>query len=153
MIKGVTQIIKNQTKEEIGGFLSMPLGTLCANVLGNILADKADKEWSEQALEDTAGQDFLMLPYSLTNLEIHEYYQSESKFKRLYSWNNLLNTAKDRAYIVSLQEYKSIETHSIALHANGRSVAYFDSFGVEQIPKEIKTFIGNKNITEYNKRL
>ena len=60
---------------------------------------------------------------------------------------------KDRAYIVSLHEYKSIETHSIALHANGRSVAYFDSFGVEQIPKEIKTFIGNKNITEYNKRL
>ena len=25
-------------------------------------------------------------------------------------------------------------------------VIYFDSFGVEHIPKEIKTFIGNKNI-------
>ena len=26
------------------------------------------------------------------------------------------------------------------------NVAYFDSFGFEQIPKEIKKFIGNKNI-------
>ena len=26
---------------------------------------------------------------------------------------------------------------------------YFDSFGVEHIPKEIKKFIGNKNITTY----
>ena len=26
------------------------------------------------------------------------------------------------------------------------AVTYFDSFGVEQIPKEIRTFIGNKNI-------
>ena len=26
-------------------------------------------------------------------------------------------------------------------------VTYFDSFGVEHIPKEIKTFIKNKNIT------
>ena len=25
-------------------------------------------------------------------------------------------------------------------------VTYFDSFGVEYVPKEIKTFIGNKNI-------
>ena len=31
---------------------------------------------------------------------------------------------------------------------NGNSNAiYFDSFGVEHIPKEIKKFIGNKNIT------
>ena len=25
-------------------------------------------------------------------------------------------------------------------------IIYFDSFGVEHIPKEIKTFIGNKNV-------
>ena len=29
---------------------------------------------------------------------------------------------------------------------NNNSVTYFDSFGVEHIPKEIKTFINNKNI-------
>ena len=31
------------------------------------------------------------------------------------------------------------------LHSN--NATYFDSFGVEHIPKEIKTFIANKNIT------
>ena len=30
---------------------------------------------------------------------------------------------------------------------NGDIMTYFDSFGVEHIPKEIKKFIGNKNIT------
>ena len=29
------------------------------------------------------------------------------------------------------------------------NVTYFDSFGVEHIPKEIKTFINNKNIKKY----
>ena len=30
---------------------------------------------------------------------------------------------------------------------NNNSVTYFDSFGVEHIPKEIKEFVKNKNIT------
>ena len=29
---------------------------------------------------------------------------------------------------------------------NGKNIIYFNSFGVEHIPKEIKKFIGNKNI-------
>ena len=29
---------------------------------------------------------------------------------------------------------------------NGDNIIYFDSFGVKHIPKEIKKFIGNKNI-------
>ena len=33
------------------------------------------------------------------------------------------------------------------LSVNGDNVTYFDSFGVEQIPKETKQFLGNKNIT------
>ena len=32
------------------------------------------------------------------------------------------------------------------MYALNNSVTYFDSFGVEHIPKEIKKFIGNKNI-------
>ena len=34
----------------------------------------------------------------------------------------------------------------IALYVNVDDVPYFCSFGVEQIPEEIKTFTGNKNI-------
>ena len=32
------------------------------------------------------------------------------------------------------------------MYVNNNDDTYFDSFGVEHIPKEIKTFINNKNI-------
>ena len=38
--KGVTKTIKNETKEQKGGFLSMLLGTLGASLLGNLLTGK-----------------------------------------------------------------------------------------------------------------
>ena len=40
LIKGVTNTIKNETKEQKGGFLSMLLGTLEASLLGNLLTGK-----------------------------------------------------------------------------------------------------------------
>ena len=40
LLKGVTKTIKNETKEQKGGFLAMLLGTLGASFLGNILAVK-----------------------------------------------------------------------------------------------------------------
>ena len=40
LLKGVTKTIKNETKEQKGGFLSMLLGALGAILLGNILAGK-----------------------------------------------------------------------------------------------------------------
>ena len=40
MIKGVTKIIKNETKEQKEGFLGMLLGTLGTSLLGNMLAGK-----------------------------------------------------------------------------------------------------------------
>ena len=41
----------------------------------------------------------------------------------------------------------SIETNWISLYVNGDNLTLFDSFGIEYIPKWIKKFIGNKNIT------
>ena len=38
LLKGVTKTIKNETKEEEGGFLSILLGTLGASLLGNLLS-------------------------------------------------------------------------------------------------------------------
>ena len=49
-------------------------------------------------------------------------------------------------YIINLDEYESIRTHWIALYANAKNVTYFDNFEVEHIPKEVRKFIGNKNI-------
>ena len=40
LLKGDTETIKNETKEQKGGFLSMLLGTLGASLLGNVLTGK-----------------------------------------------------------------------------------------------------------------
>ena len=57
---------------------------------------------------------------------------------------NNLPKIKDEAYVINLNEYKSIETHCRALYVNGDNVIYFNGFGVEHISKEIKKFIGKK---------
>ena len=44
-------------------------------------------------------------------------------------------------------EYSDAGTHWIALYVNIRTVTYFDSFGVEHIPKEIKKLVNSiKNV-------
>ena len=40
LIKGVTETVQNEIKEQKGGFLSMLLGTLGASLLGNLLTGK-----------------------------------------------------------------------------------------------------------------
>ena len=40
LLKGVTKTIKNETKYQKGGFLSMLLSTLGASLLGNLLTGK-----------------------------------------------------------------------------------------------------------------
>ena len=70
----------------------------------------------------------------LTDFDIQKYYQNEPKFNGVYSRNNLFKI-KDETYIINLDEYESIGTHWIALHVNAENVTYFDSFGVEHIPK------------------
>ena len=40
LLKGVTETVQNEIKEQKGGFLSMLLGTLGASLLGNLLTGK-----------------------------------------------------------------------------------------------------------------
>ena len=50
-------------------------------------------------------------------------------------------------YVINLDDYSDIGTHWDAVWLNdNNNVTYFDSFGVEHIPKEIKKVIKNKNI-------
>ena len=89
---------------------------------------------------------FLIPPHPLTNFEIQKYYQNEPRFNGVYSRDNLPKI-KDRAYVINLVEYSDIGTDWVALYVqNNNNVTNLDSFGVEHIPKEIKTFINNKNI-------
>ena len=79
---------------------------------------------------------FLIPAHPLTNFEIQSYYQNEPKFNGVYPRNNLPKI-KYWAYLINLDEYESIGTHWIAFFVNGNNIIYFDSFGVEHIPKEI----------------
>ena len=74
------------------------------------------------------------------------FYENEPRFNGVYSRDNLPKTIKDGAYVINLDEYADVGTHWIALYVKDNEVIYFDYFGVEHVPKEIKKFIGHKNI-------
>ena len=86
-----------------------------------------------------------MLFHLLTNFETQKYYQNEPKFNGVYSRNNLVKR-KDGAYVVNLDEFQSTGTDWESFYVNDNNIIYFYSFRVEHISKEIKKFIGNKNI-------
>ena len=56
LIKRVGETIKNEEKEQKGGFLGMLLGTLCASLLGNLLTGKGIIRAGEGKIR--AGQGF-----------------------------------------------------------------------------------------------
>ena len=114
LLKGVTEAIKNEAKEQSGGFLSMLLGTLASSLLTDMILNKKGKGVIRA---------------------------------RDNSRDNLNDKVKDAVYVINLDEYSDIATHWIALHVNNETVTYFDILGVEHIPKKIKKFINNKNIT------
>ena len=92
---------------------------------------------------------FLIPPQPLTNFEMQKYYKNEPRFNGVFSRNNLPKKIKDGAYIINLDEhheYADVGTYWIALFCNRNEIFYFDSFGVEHFPEEIKEFIKNKNI-------
>ena len=63
--------------------------------------------------------------------------KKESRFNVVYSRDNLPSRIKDGAYVINLDEYSDIGTRWVAVWVNNNNVTYFDSFGVEHIPKEI----------------
>ena len=122
LLKGVSKVIKNETKEQRGGFLSMLLGTLGASLLGNLLSggkgSVAIRAKGEGIMRPGKGSvassakgdgivrpgegseskkknpDLLLPFHPLTNIEISEYYKNEPRFNGVYSRNNLPKTIK-----------------------------------------------------------
>ena len=93
--------------------------------------------------------------HPLTNFEIQEYYQNEPRFNGVFSRDNLPNNirpkrlgsaVKNGTYVINLDEYHDIGTHWVALYVNNKTTIYFDSFGVEHIPKQIMKFINRKKL-------
>ena len=55
---------------------------------------------------------------------MQKHYQNEPKFNGVYLRNNLPKV-KDGAYVIILDEFKSIGTHWIALYVNSNNIIYF----------------------------
>ena len=90
LLKGVSETVQYEAKEQKSGFLNMLLGTLGASLLGNILAGKGINRAGEGIVRAGYGKNgFLMLPHPLTNFEIQKYYQNEPRFDGVYSRDNL----------------------------------------------------------------
>ena len=99
-------------------------------------------------------------PHPLRNFEIQEYYQNKARFNGVFSRDNLPDTIRPKglrskelgsavengAYVINLDEYRDIGTHWVALSVNNKTITYFDSFGVEHIPREIMKSIARKKI-------
>ena len=151
LLKGVSKTIENETKEQRGGFLSMLLGTLGASLLGNLLTGGKDIMRAGDGIvrEGRGSKKKLnsLLPFHpLTNIEISEYYKNEPRFNGVYSRNNLPNKIKKGAYVINLDEYENTGTQWVSLFVKPNYTVYFDSFGVEHIPKEINKFIRSKEL-------
>ena len=84
--------------------------------------------------------------HSLTKFEIQKYYQNYPRFNGDFSRDNLPNKIKGTASIINLDKYEDTGTHWIALFCRRNKIVYFNSFGVEHVPKEIENFIEHKNI-------
>ena len=63
------------------------------------------------------------------------YYKNEPRFNEVYFRHNFPEKIKDGAYAINLDEYSDTGNHWIALCVNTKTVTYFDSFGVDHIPK------------------
>ena len=150
LLKGVSKTIKNETKEQRGGFLSMLLGTLGASFLGYLLTGgkgimrAGDGILRAGSRSKTKNLNSLLPFHPLTNIEINEYYKNEPRFNGVYSRNNLPNKIKKGAYVINLDEYENTGTHWVSSFVKTNEAIYFDSFGIEHIPEEINKFIGNK---------
>ena len=109
LLKEVTKTIQNDAKEQKERFLSMLLGTLGVTFLGRKFINT--KKNCKSWL-----------------------WKKEITFSR----KKLLKKIKDGAYVINLDEYADVCTHWITLFYNRNEIVYFDSFGVEHIPEEIK---------------
>ena len=122
----------------------MLLGTLGASLLTDRELFRAGKGIYRAGSQ---GQGFKIK--SLT-LKIQECFKEEKRFNVVYSRNNLTKLKKG-SYVVNLDHSKNTGTHWVVIFVKEDEVIYFDSFGVEYIPKETMEIIehsslGNKNI-------
>ena len=69
LLKGVTETVQNEVKEQKGGFLSMLLGTLGASLLGNILTGRGINRAGKGTGRNRAGEVVLRVGYGNNKMD------------------------------------------------------------------------------------
>ena len=69
LLKGVTETVQNEVKEQKGGFLSMLLGTLGAISLGHLVTEKGINRARKDREINTAGEGVLRTGYGNNNMD------------------------------------------------------------------------------------
>ena len=74
-----------------------------------------------------------------------DYFKNAKIFNGVFSRNNLPKL-ENGAYVINLDHSKNTGKHWVVIFVKSNEVIYFDSIGVEHIPKEIMERTKNKNI-------
>ena len=69
-----------------------------------------------------------------------KYFQDESIFKGVYS-KNRLPQRDEGAFVINLVDDTNVGSHWVALFVDKNKCIYFDSFGIEHLPKEIENLL------------
>ena len=67
------------------------------------------------------------------------------KYSSVFSRVNLPKL-EEGTYVINFDKYSDSGTYWVVLYVRNNDAIYFDSFGIEHIPKEVKIFVGNKNL-------
>ena len=136
LLKAINKKIKNETKEQRRGFLSMLLGTLGASLLGNLLTGQGLYRTGQGLYRTGQRLKKKLIPFHpLTNFEIMDYFKGLKGFNGVFSRNNLPKL-KYGAYVINLDHSENTGTHWVVIYVKKDKVIYFDSFGFEYIPKK-----------------
>ena len=80
LLKGVSETIQNEAKEQKGGLHSMSFGTLGASLLGNILERKGINRTGEGAIAKRQGRGIVRASYGNKRFE-----KQQQKRKRVFN--------------------------------------------------------------------
>ena len=124
----------------------MLLGTLRASLLGNLLTGKRLHRTGKGMYRTGQGLKKILIPFHpLKNFEIIDYFKNIKVFNGVFSRNNSPKL-KNGVYVINLDHSENTGTHWIVIFMKSNKAIYFDSFGVEYIPKKIMERIKDKNI-------
>ena len=144
LLKEVSETIQNELKEKKRRISQLASRYIRCKFIRNMLANKGINRAGEGFIRAGYGSKkriFNTVSTFITNFEIQQYYQNELRFNGFYPRDNLHDKIQDAAYVINLDEHSDTGTNWIHLCVLNNNGTYFDSFGVEHIPKEINKFI------------